>query len=320
MSRTDQNVPDCSIIIPVYGLAEVTRQCLVRLFEVRPKCTSEVIVVDDASQDDTLRMLADFGDSIRVVAHQENRGFAQACNSGAQVATGRYLVFLNNDTIPLSGWLDSLFSHIENHPEAAIVGAKLLYPNGTVQHAGMAFSADREPEHLYRGFPTDHPAVNKTRRFRMVTGACLLIRRGTFRAAEGFDTGYVNGYEDVDICMRVGESGREIHYCHESVLIHLESVSEGRTERDASNHERFSKRWKHKIVPDDVKYYQEDGLLRFEYRGVTPMTVHIAPELGAIDLEDRATETDQLLKIRAEQVRSLLRENISLRVHVSRTA
>ena len=166
-------MPVCSVIIPVYGLAEVTRQCLDHLLAAPPaSCDRELIVVDDASRDDTARMLAGYGDAIKVVSHETNRGFSHACNYGAAVASGRYLVFLNNDTIPMPGWLDALVAYAEAHPEAAIVGSKLLYPDGTIQHAGMAIDRDRQPRHLYLGFPADHPAVSKSRKFPMVTGAC----------------------------------------------------------------------------------------------------------------------------------------------------
>ena len=309
-------MPVCSIIIPVHGLAEITRQCLDRLIGELPNARDrEILVVDDASPDGTLAMLAEYGGSIRVVAQEQNRGFSHACNSGARVALGRYLVFLNNDTIPLPGWLDRLVDYADEHPMAAIVGSKLLYPNGTIQHAGMVFDADRHPQHLYLGFPADHPAANRSRAFRMVTGACMLIARGAFEAAGGFDTAFVNGYEDVDLCLRVGSFGREVHYCHESVLIHLESVSEGRTARDSANHDLYSRRWKSKVIPDDLLYYQEDGLLRFTYRGVTPMSVSLAPELGVVDDEARRTPADRLLAARAEQVRALLKETITLKVH-----
>ena len=314
-------MPDCSIVIPVHGLAEVTRQCLDRLLGELPcGCDHEIIVVDDASRDGTPAMLAAYGTAIRAVVHPRNRGFSHACNSGAEVASGRHLVFLNNDTIPLAGWLDALVHHAESHPLAAIVGSKLLYPDGTIQHAGMVFDADRHPQHIYRGFAADHPAVNRARAFRMVTGACMLVGRATFEAAGGFDTAFVNGYEDVDLCLRVGALGREVHYCPQSVLIHLESVSEGRTARDSANHDLYSRRWKPKVAPDDLLYYQEDGLLRFAYRGVTPMTLTVAPELGAIDDETRRTPADRLLAARAEQVRALLKETITLRVHGGREA
>ena len=308
-------MPLCSIIVPVYGLAEVTRQCLDRLLAAPPQgFDREIVVVDDASPDSTPSLLRSYGEAIRVVSHEANLGFSHACNDGAAGATGRYLVFLNNDTIPLDGWLEALVAHAEAHPEAAAVGSKLLYPDGTVQHAGMVIDADLEPKHIYVGFPSDHPAVNKARAFPMVTGACLLVARSTFEAAGGFDTGFVNGYEDVDFCLRLGKLGREIHYCPASVLVHLESVSEGRTSRDEPNHALYSRRWKGRVTPCDARYFQEDGLLRFSYRGTTPLAVHLAPELALLhDDDDRRSRTDRLLAARSRQVFALMKENIALR-------
>ncbi|MDB5350559.1 MAG: hypothetical protein JWN86_1806 [Planctomycetota bacterium] len=310
-------MPVCSVIIPVYGLAEVTRQCLDTLLDAPPgTCDWEIIVVDDASRDATPAVLRRYGEAVRVVTHPENLGFSHACNDGAAVAAGRYLVFLNNDTLPLPGWLDALVAHAEAHTEAAVVGSKLLYPNGTIQHAGMAIDADLEPQHLYLGFPADHPAVNKARKVPMVTGACLLIARATFEAANGFDTRFVNGYEDVDLCLRIGQHGREVHYCPASVLVHLESVSEGRTARDAPNHALYSSRWKPTLSPSDMLFYMEDGLIRLDYRGTTPMTVRLSPELGVLDDSARRPTADRLLAARSRQVFELLKENIKLRIRM----
>src|SRR3954468_11916065 len=169
-------MPTCSVIVPVYNLAEVTRRCLDRLLADPPAaCELEVIVVDDGSRDATPELLAGYGDRIRAVTHPRNLGYATACNGGAAGASGELLVFLNNDTLPLPGWLDALVGHAAAHPAAGAVGGKLLYPDGTVQHAGMVITPYRDPLHAYVGFPADHPAVNKSRRFQMVTGACVLI-------------------------------------------------------------------------------------------------------------------------------------------------
>lgn len=305
----------CSIIIPVYGLSQVTRRCLETLLAAPPSsCRAEIIVVDDASPDDTAAVLRGLGDAIRVVSHEVNRGFARSCNDGAAAATGEYLAFLNNDTLPHARWLDALVTHALANPAAGVVGSKLLYPDGTIQHAGMVFDADLKPQHLYLGFPADHPAVSRPRRFATVTGASLLIGRATFEGLGGFDEGYVNGYEDVDLCLRVRELGFEVHYCPGSVAVHLESVSEGRTAKDRANRERFEARWSHKLTPDDVLHYLEDGLIRFEYRGSNPMRLWVAPELAAIDVEGRPPGADRLLFDRSRQVFELLKENIGLRV------
>ena len=307
--------PLCSVIVPVYNLAAITRQCLDHLLADPPRSFDrEIVVVDDGSRDETRAMLGSFGDRIRVVRHDVNLGFSRGCNDGAAAAEGRYLVFLNNDTLPLPGWLDSLVSYAQSHPEAAAVGARLLYPDGTIQHAGMAIDADLEPRHLYLGFPADHPAVGRSRAFPMVTGACMLVPRAAFEAAGGFDTRFVNGYEDVDFCLRMGELGREIHYCAESTLIHLESISEGRTDRDAANHDLYCRRWKPRLRPNDVLFYQQDGLLRLVYGANPAVRLRIAPELGVIDDDSRHDAAQRLLAERSRQVYELLKENIGLRV------
>src|SRR6202040_3852687 len=86
---------------------------------------------------------------------------------------------------------------------------------------------DRYPRHVYTGFPADHPAVETARRFQIVTAACALMRREAFTLAGGFDTSFANGYEDVDLCLRLGELGYEVHYCPRSVVYHLESITRG---------------------------------------------------------------------------------------------
>src|SRR6266852_986541 len=238
-------MPRCSVIIPVYNKASLTRQCLNRLLpRVADAEDFEIVVVDDASSDLTPRLLAAYGDRIQVVTHDTNRGFATSCNDGASAASGEYLVFLNNDTVPLDGWLETLVGYADTHPKAAVIGSKLLFPDGTVQHAGMVICQDRYPRHIYMGFPGEHPAVNKSRRYQIVTGACALIRRERFWEVGGFDTTYQNSYEDVELCLRLGKLGYEVHYCHESVLYHLESATrEGRAREFEASTAQYRQRW-----------------------------------------------------------------------------
>jgi GT2 family glycosyltransferase len=310
------NRPSCSIIIPVYNRSSLTRQCLDTLlaspFE-RADC--EIIVVDDASTDETEEVLARYGDRIRRVAHGTNAGFSATCNDGAAIASGEYLVFLNNDTLPRVGWLDALVSYAERHPRAAVVGGKLTFPNDTIQHAGVAIGQDRQPRHIYAGFPADHPAANKSRRFQIVTAACALMRREPFQEVGGFDIAFVNGYEDVDLCLRLGERGHEIHYCHESVLSHFESASRERSEIDDRNAQLYTSRWAHRVQPDDLSYYVEDGLLSLQYSKLHPIKLRASPLLALQDSD--LHEADRLLNIRAQQVWRLLKENIQLTVRVA---
>ncbi len=308
-------MPRCSVIIPVYNRAALTAQCLEQLFACPPAARDcEVIVVDDASHDATPRLLAGYEGRIRVVRHEQNRGFATSCNDGAAAAAGEHLVFLNNDTVPLPGWLDALVAHAGAHPRAGAVGSKLLYPDGTIQHAGMVICQDREPRHLYRGFPADHPAVNKSRRFQLVTGGCVLIAREAFTRASGFDTAFLNGHEDVDLMLRLGEMGYEVHYCHQSELYHLESVSEGRNRNAEHNDRLYRTRWHHRVVPDDWRYYLEDGLIQVRYGWPYHLELTVSPLLGAVGGDAGRGEADRLLGLRARQVHDLLRENILMRI------
>ena len=269
----------CSIIIPVFNHSGLTRQCLKALLsETDLPCQREIIVVNDASTDDTVELLASYHAQIRVVTLKTNQGFAAACNAGAAAAQGDYVVFLNNDTLAQPGWLAALANYQTAHPQVAAIGARLLFPDGTVQHAGVIIGQNCEPWHLYAGLPGDHPAVCQSRRFQIVTGACLWMPRALFAEVGGFDTAFRNGYEDVDLCLRLSAQGREIHYCHESVIIHFESQTRGRTlnDHDARNYALYRTRWAEIVRPDDIDYYLADGTLKINYGRQHRLTVDAA--------------------------------------------
>lgn len=268
---------DCSIIIPVWNKRELTEQCLTELARVTSGLSYEVIVVDNDSTDDTASFLDQLSGDIQIIRNNENLGFAKACNQGAQAARGAFLVFLNNDTIPLENWLSALVAEVTAHPNVGIVGSKLLYKDDTIQHAGVVFSREAlMPYHLYRHFHRDHPAANKRRTFQSVTAACMLIRREIFESVGGFDEGFRNGFEDVDLCLKVGDKGWQIVYQPLSVLYHLESQTPGRKTHDQANALRLLGRWGQRWwLADEDRYYYEDGY----------MSVHTTTqELGRLDL------------------------------------
>jgi GT2 family glycosyltransferase len=251
----------CSIIIPVWNKLDLTAQCLEALAGVTTETSYEVIVVDNGSTDGTAEFLASLSGDVQIIRNQDNLGFAKACNQGARAARGKYLVFLNNDTIPLKGWLKHLVSEVEGYPEVGVVGSKLLYQDGTIQHAGVVLNrTEGSPYHIYRGFPGDSPAVNQRREFQVVTGACLLIRRGLFMELDGFDEGFRNSFEDVDLCLKARERGYRVVYQPRSVLYHLESQTPGRKLHDESNARRLLERWgAHWWLVDEDLHFHTGG-------------------------------------------------------------
>lgn len=319
MSPNSFEPPACSVIIPVHDNCGLTRQCLETILDAPPKCAHEIIVVDDASTDDTRAMLSAFGDAVQVVPLPTNLGFAGACNRGASGARGESLVFLNNDTVPRSGWLDALCASAKAHPRAGAIGSKLLYPDGTVQHAGIFIGLDRNPWNLYVGFPGDHPAVDRERQLQCVTGACCLVPRGAFAAVGGFDESFRNGYEDVDLCLRLGEGGFEIHYCAASVLVHLEGASgAARLEATSDNQRLYRGRWAHRVRPDAFVHYVADGLVCIEYGDTYPLTIRISPLLATVEIDGHVDAVDQILATRTLQRNALRAENTALRVALVR--
>jgi GT2 family glycosyltransferase len=308
-------VTTCSIIIPVHNRAALTSQCLDVLLGCPSEMASlEIVVVDDASSDSTAQVLAAYADRVRVVHHEHNTGFAMACNDGAAAASGDWIVFLNNDTIPQPGWLDALLCYASEHDRVGLVGSKLLFPNDTIQHAGVVFGRDRSPHHIYAGFPAGHPAVNKSREFQVVTGACALIRRELFEEAGRFDAAFVNGYEDVDLCLRLRRLGYEVHYCHKSVLYHLESATRNYL-TDPQNFALFLERWEDLAQPDDVEYYLADGLMDITYWEQFPALLWVSPALAVLGRE-RANATERLLAERSRQIFEALKENRQLRIEL----
>src|SRR5204863_8870441 len=127
---------------------------LAALYRHPPRVPFEVIVVDDDSRDATGAGLAAFGPLVRLVQNRPGvHNFGVSCNRGAAAARGRPIAFVNNDTIPQAGWLDAMVALHDQGGGVGIVGSKLLYPDGSIQHCGMAINEDGVAEHIYRLLP-----------------------------------------------------------------------------------------------------------------------------------------------------------------------
>ena len=219
--------PRASLVIPVYGAFAHTLACLRAIAAHPPTAAFEIIVVDDASPDDSLAKLRAIN-GIRVHARSANGGFIAACNDGAARARGDMLVFLNNDTVPQPDWLDALLATFDTQVDAGLVGAKLLYPDGLLQEAGGVVFADGSGWNYGR---FDDPADCRYAYLRdadYVSGAAIAIPRMLFERLGGFDARYAPAYyEDTDLAFKVRTAGLRVLYQPASVVVHDEGTTSG---------------------------------------------------------------------------------------------
>jgi len=243
------NRPLVSIVIPAYNNWVYTAACLRSIAEVRNTVRFEVIVVDDCSTDETWERLQKT-DGVRALRNEQNVGFIDSCNRGGEAARGEFLVLLNNDTQVTEGWLEHLLDAFSACPDAGLVGARLLYPNGRLQECGGIIFNDGSGWNYGRDEAPDRPEYKYLREADYCSGACFMIETALFRELGGLDTRYRPAYyEDTDLCFRVREAGREVLVQPFSTVIHHEGVTSGTdtgsgTKRyQVVNQEKFTTRW-----------------------------------------------------------------------------
>lgn len=248
--------PRVSVVIPVYNQLHFTAACLHSVVRASNETSFEVIVVDDASSDDTPKWLAKCR-GIRAIRNERNLGFIGTCNRGAAVARGDYLVFLNNDTEVRDGWLDALLDVFRTRTDAGVVGGKLVYADGTLQEAGGIVFDDGSGWNYGRGDEPGRPQYEFVAECDYVSGACLAIARDRFEGLGGFDTHYAPAYyEDTDLCFKVREQGTKVYVQPVATIVHFEGATSG-TDVDAEtgtkrfqkiNREKFLERWKARLA------------------------------------------------------------------------
>lgn len=246
--------PHVSIIIPVYNKFSYTYACLRSLAEHAGNTPFEVIVVDDYSSDETLQKLTKIA-GIEFIRNTKNLGFIGSCNAGATIAKGKFIAFLNNDTVVTPGWLESLIRCLEQERNAGLIGAKLVYPDGRLQEAGGIIFSDGSGWNYGRFDNPNDPKYNYRREVDYCSGAAILLRRELFEQLGGFDTRYAPAYyEDTDLAFAVRTAGLKVIYEPASTIVHFEGITSGTDTSTGikryqiTNQAKFLEKWKDTLL------------------------------------------------------------------------
>jgi len=239
--------PAVSMIIPAYNKWQYTVNCLKSICQ-NTDGDYEVIVVDDASSDDTAKILSKVKNLV-MLRNKKNAGFIESCNRGAKASKGDYILFLNNDTMVTKGWLLPLLEIIRRDNVGA-VGSKLVYPDGTLQEAGGIIWNDGSGWNYGRGDDPEKPEYNYVREVDYCSGASLMVKRGLFEKIGGFDERFKPAYcEDGDLCFSLRKIRYKAMYQPMSVVVHFEGVtcgtdtSSGIKRYQEINRPKFVKKW-----------------------------------------------------------------------------
>ncbi len=247
LSWKPSRIRSISIVIPSKDHSEVLGRCLKSLFTLTSYPDFEVVIVDTGSVESATRELyRQYEERIRTVPYEGEFNFSKACNLGARSTRGELLLFLNNDTEILhTDWIERLVQWLDLK-KVGIVGCKLLYPSGEIQHAGVILSMGGLSAHLFREMPENSTTMFGSdcwyRNLSAVTAACLLIPRELFDSLNGFDEEFHLNYSDLDLCLRVRQADYRIVYTPDARVIHHEAVSHSR-QIPREDFERAAGKW-----------------------------------------------------------------------------
>jgi GT2 family glycosyltransferase/glycosyltransferase involved in cell wall biosynthesis len=240
---------EVSVIIPVFNQLQFTHACLASLQTAQERPRYEVIIVDDCSTDKTAEVVTQIH-GVVYLRNETNSGFIVSCNRGAAKARGKYLVFLNNDTLVSDGWLSALMDTFAEEPQAGIVGSKLVYPDGRLQEAGGIIWQDASGWNYGKFDDPQKPEYNYLRDVDYCSAAALMIPRALFESVGGFDSRYAPAYyEDTDLAFKVRQAGYKVWYQPLSEVIHYEGatggtdLSTGTKKHQDTNRSTFAERW-----------------------------------------------------------------------------
>ena len=289
---------EVSIVIPVFNQLDYTHACLASLQTAEEQLPFEVIVVDDSSMDGTAEAVAQIP-GIVYLRKKGNSGFIASCNSGAKAARGKYLVFLNNDTLVKSGWLAALLDTFKEERRAGIVGSKLVYPDGRLQEAGGIIWQDASGWNYGKFDDAGKPEYNYLREVDYCSGAALMIPKALFESVGGFDARYAPGYyEDTDLAFKIRQAGYRVFYQPISEVIHYEGATGGTDiSTGAKRHQEINRSTFLEVWSDELARRPANGDVSFLHRPQTPSGKNILVIDHHLPMHDRDSGSLRMLQI-----------------------
>lgn len=272
--RPIRGTPLVSVIVPFHNDAEHLRRCVRSLQETAGYERWEAILIDNRSWDPNTRALLsrfDRDERIRVLSYPDRFNWAAINNFAARQSNGAHLLFMNADVAGRSaGWMTALLEHSQR-PEVGAVGARLLYPDGQVQHAGVVMGLGGGVAwHAFCYCPEEEPGyfdqAKVIRNYSAVTGACMMVRYEVFERLGGFGEDLPVAYNDVDFCLRLSDHGYRVVYTPYAELVHDESHTRGRIPPDRYAVEAMTARWGDRIRSDpyynpNLDLYRSEAVL-----------------------------------------------------------
>lgn len=242
--------PEVSIVILLHNRAAISFQCLESIVLGAGKVSFEVILVDNASSDNTEAMLRNI-ENAKIIRNSTNLGFGGGCNQAVAIASGKFLLFLNNDAQLMPNSLQIMVDTIKKGKKIGAVGGRLMFKDGRLQEAGSIIWKDGSCQGYGRNKNPFQPEFSYVRSVDFCSGALLLTPRELFASLNGFDAIYQPAYyEDVDYCMRLWKEGYRIIYQPFAMAIHYEYGSSGGAkaiELQELNRRKFVKKWKQSL-------------------------------------------------------------------------
>jgi GT2 family glycosyltransferase len=262
--------PAVSIIIPSRNNRLLLERCVRSLEDRTAYRRFEILIVDNESTDpSTVEYLQHVPH--HVLTHEGPFNFARMNNCAVTQARGDHLLFLNDDTEAIgSGWLEAMVEHSQR-PEVGAVGARLLFPDGTIQHAGVILGIQGKAGHAFWGLPGNHPGyydfARVVRNFSAVTAACLMTRKAVFEEVTGFDEAFDVSYNDVDLCLRLRKLGYLVVYTPYASLYHHQSASRGGydPDKDRKYEDLLRQRWCNVFEQGDPYYNPHLTLTGYDF-------------------------------------------------------